>query len=49
MTVAYDAGFGSPVQSESDSSSVVDSVQQESSGGTRVLNLDLNLPPPVED
>ena len=49
VTVAYDAGFGSPVQSESDSSSVVDSVQHESSGATKVLNLDLNMPPPMED
>lgn len=48
VTVAYDGGFGSPVQSESDSSSVVDSVQHESSGATKVLGLDLNFPPPLE-
>ncbi|KAK9284402.1 hypothetical protein L1049_023573 [Liquidambar formosana] len=44
----FNSGFGGGVQSESDSSSVVDNSLVDNAPPKNVLDLDLNLPPPMD-
>ncbi|KAA8524333.1 hypothetical protein F0562_010756 [Nyssa sinensis] len=48
VATEFNGGFGGGVRSDSDSSSVVDGNQQDSDDTKRVVDFDLNFPPPVD-